>query len=544
MDEMLLGYKRRDTPRFNDDICNGLASKHLQAAELYIDQVFKSMSKRFPKGVVYHRYSRCTLREAYAIASNEGDKKREMEIAKSDVYLVNFHFTCNGKEIKPIPMYLPFARDGGFINLRGNNTNILPVLADRVISVTSNSVFVAPISDRLTFVRNAEKMICNGLIETVQIVNSRIYHYKPKSKFKNEANGSVPTPVHYLLAKYGFQGMFQRYCKKVPVVLTSESDLTFYPQEEWFVFKSDNSLKRGSRKVTLGADIALAVRKEDITPLMKKLICGFLYISKYFPNDIVPEYLESERMWLETLGLIYCRDSEHKGKLHDSMRDHIESFDLYLDAITDAKLKKIGIHVENIYDLLAIIIEEFDNWLINSSDKISSMYNKEISVLYYALFDITSSIVKMCYKFSTISKKFTDEEKSSDRWYDEISKILTKYLDKNKIFQISKNSKGIIENISSPGDCKAYKVTSALIPQERTNRNTQPESPDSIIKDPARVLHSSIVLVCQYAALTKSGPDGRNKISPYLQFTEDNVVLENPEFKPLLDDLQQKLRRV
>jgi hypothetical protein len=89
------------------------------------------------------------------------------------------------------------------------------------------------------------------------------------------------------------------------------------------------------------------------------------------------------------MGVNYTKIQEHFGSLNE-----------YVDPIIARKLAEIGCEVSDFYELMAYILKEFNQWTLASSDVTQSVYGKNLEVLYYALFDIKTSIFKTAFSTS------------------------------------------------------------------------------------------------------------------------------------------------
>jgi hypothetical protein len=76
------------------------------------------------------------------VVSNFGKQnKRIYDVARSDVYLVQFLFSLNGEEVKDVLyIYLPYVTQGGIMTIKNSKYVISPVIADVALSVCSDSI--------------------------------------------------------------------------------------------------------------------------------------------------------------------------------------------------------------------------------------------------------------------------------------------------------------------------------------------------------------------------------------------------------------------
>ena len=522
----------KDVPVLNPLISNGLAYEYMKHSEEYIDAVFVSASKGFPAGLVYNGCQRCTVHEEFALTTKKKGTRRAIDVAKSNIYLMKYFFTFKGVPLEPRYVFLLYVEDAGFTYLGGSRFNISPILSDRVISVGVSDIFVRLLRDRLTFKRSAHGFIMNGRKEIVQVSHSEIYH---KQTYTNKIRANC-TLMHYLLCKYGFTDTFLKFGQCLPIVGGAEINNNTHPEDEWFICSSYQLKPKGCGKgLYEPSHLRLAVKKSEMTPMVKNMIAGFFYVVDHFPHRIKPthEYLDSKRLWMVLMGHIIFSSNINEGKLYDDVNDHIMSLDDYIDTLILVKLKDIGVPVDTIYQLFAVVIEHFNDWLLGAADNVSSMYDKELSVVYYVLYEITSAIFKLHFKLKAASKK--------ELTIKEIISNMNMSLKTGAIYSITRNH-GEVSTVTCSGDNKAFKITSLQVPQGNSNRlNSKKER--AVLTDPSKRLHVSVAEVGNSHAITKSDPSGRSKINNCLQIGTNGVVLRNEKFRVLLDDIQASIKR-
>lgn len=536
MDKYLAELIDKNTTPLNPAIANGLACTHLKYVESYIDQIFQVASKGFPEGLTYVGYKRCTPIEEFGLVTKLRGTRRTFDTARSDIYLVRYMFRYNGVDLEPKFLYLPFVGDGGYITLSGARFNISPILSDRVISIDASNIFVRLLRDRLTFERSSHHFMMNDRRETVQVSWSMIHHKSAKMKKIKPTVKANCALMHYLLCKYGFSDTFLKFGNCVPIVGGSEINRNTYPEDEWIICSSTQIKPKGCGKNFYEPSyLRIALRKSEMTPMVKNMIGGLFYIVDHFPSRLKPsiEYLDSKTLWMILLGHIIFSGSINEGKLCDDISDHITSLDDYLDSLVIIKLKDIGIEVNDIYQLFAIIIENFNEWLLDGADKVNSMYDKELSILYYVLYEISSAIFKLYFKLKAASKKELTAK--------EITNIMSNVLKPGLIFAMTRFH-GEVSSMSSSGDNKAFKITSVLVPQAHSSKlNSRKDR--GVLSDPSKLLHASVAEIGGYCNPPKAAPCGRSRINPCVTIGANGVVLRNPKLAPMLDEVQSWITR-
>lgn len=551
MDPALRRHIKATMPQFNPLIAEGFAVSQIPMTEKYVDMLFSSIAESFPPGLTYEGGRRCTPREEYLEATRKRNQKptrknqkATFDIARSDVYMMQYHFKYNGIDLKPRYMSLPFVSDGGFITIGDSRYTISPVLADRVISVMRKTIFIRLIKTRFNVNRLMHHYVMDDEERSVHVAWSKVYQKKIiRDKSDPENVTAESTLAHYLFCKMGVSETFRQFAKCTPVFGTS-GDITVenYPQAEWHIARTtrnaQNGAPTGRRALNYTAtDLRVAIRKSEMSPMAEKLLAGFFYVADYFPSNVahLPGSINSKHeltMWILVLGRINTPGPTAVGKILKEMEDHIRSLDEYIDPIVRGQLENIGFSVTNVYQLFALLIDNFNVMLLANANKLSSMYEKELNVLYFVLFDISKQIIELGFRML----KMTEKDVMT---VDKINHVFGNHIRPGAIFHIYKNSGAVSAN-SYPGDNKVLKITTLLVPQQHTNKKNKKKG-GLQLNDPINRLHVSVAEVGGYANLPKSQPSGHFRISPFLQLTSDNVVVQAPWFIPLANEIQAQL---
>lgn len=526
-----------DTPKLNPDTANGLAVKHLEETEVYINSIWHAAAKGFPEGFTFVKAERCMPQEEYNEATRKKNNKRLYDVATSYIYMMKYIFRFKGEDIVRY-MYLPFVGDAGVIYMSGSRFVISPILADRVISIGRDNIFLRLIRSKVTFERMNQHFYANGRRESVQVVWSLIHHKKDDTGVKPSIRANT-TLVHYLLCKYGMTEMFTRFARYMPIVGTSE-DITpeQYPPSDWVICTSA-AAHSGLKPKTYGfktqyvpTNIAFAVPREHYDGMMKNMICGIFYILDHFPATKI-DFIDNRRMWMIYMGEILFSSNINQGKLADDISNHIQSLDEYVDEVMKIKFREINLPIDDLYQLFAIIIENFNDWLYGASDKINSLYDKELSILNYVLEEITKQINKFYWKLKAAAKK--------DLKRKEIETMMNQTIKPALIYSITKRH-AVISTTAASGDNKAFKITALLVPQSSSNK-TAGRKDGGAGGDPTRYLHPSVAEIGGYSNLPKSDPTGHSRLNHCAQTDHRGVVLRNPKYAELLDAIGDLIRR-
>lgn len=535
MDNVLFGLVEALSPKFNQLILDGLAVEHMRHVEAHVDQLFRSAAKGFPEGLKYLDYVACSPYDEYNTIVNRGQKPT-YDIAPSDLYLVEYRFSFNG-----VPMsrhlYLPFVRDAGLITIRGSTYAISPVLADKALSVGSDSIFIPLECAKLTFQRDKQHFYINGERESVDVVFSEVYNLTAKARQIGGRPKVVAqsTMMHYLLCKYGLEATFVRYGNaSVHVGYSLDINEDNYPINEWIICSSTHMQPAGVKsKFYVASDIRLAVRIAEYSSTVANMIGGFFYLVDHYPQRVEPEFVNHIRLWRTLMGHVLFGGEGSEGKMVVDINTHMESLDEYMDEKSQERLSSVGLPCEDLYDLFAHMISSFSERVVQAEHSEASMYGKELMVLRYVLADINSAIYRFKFAVRRNSHKPTTEN--------EVKKAMQTFLNPDVITKINRGH-GEVSGVSSPGDNKFFKITSTLVPQTSATGKGRGKA-KSALTDPSKVLHVSIAANGQYTNLPKSSPDGRTRINPAaLTDAEGRALMEDPELSTLLASAQKEFK--
>jgi hypothetical protein len=397
-------------------------------------------------------------------------------------------------------------------------------------------VFVRLLRAKLRFYRIAQNIMVNGHRDTVQVAWSEIYNKNAEMKKLKSPVKAFTCAAHYLFCKYGFTQTFQKYANCTPVVGYEDISPENYPPDQWVICESfcaafktkPKGAQRGPYKQTR---IRVAIRQNEFSAMAKSLVAGFFYVVDYFPGRIVPEYVDRTNVWKVLMGLILFTDAYSEGKLQDDIDKHLRSLDRYIDRLIEVKLKEIGYDVPDVYQLFAIVIENITMWMLKSEDTINSMYNKELSVLYDVLYDITTSIFETLFKLRAVTNKELTAQ--------EVVKIMNKHFRVRGIFSIIKQRKGV-SPVSSSGDNKYFKITSVLVAQSSGSGGGGRREKKSV-DDPQFRLHASVAEVGSLIFLPKPDPSGHGRINPWVKVDANANIVRNEDLRTLIDDVQERI---
>ena len=523
------------TPPVNDAIMSGLSVVYMQKTEEYIDKVFSSAARSFPPGLAYVGFERCTPEEEYNEITKVKNNKRIYDLAKSDLYLVKYKFTFEGQPMPDRYIYLPYVNDAGVFSLGGARFHITPVLSDKVISPGFDTVFVRLLRDKIIFKRCYHSLIIDGIRETTHVIWSQIYRKPRDNKKVPQTTKAMTTVAHYLFAKFGYSKTFQMFTGTVPVVGEGEINVENYPADKWVICESSQvKPKTYMESFYEPTKLKLAIPKDKWTPTMKALVIGFFYVVDHFPGRFKIGYLDSESLWMILLGHIVFSGLYGENKLYTSIQEHFMSLDDYVDTIVVEKLKENNYHVDNFYDLLALILGQFNNMVLDNENSTLSMYGKSLEVLYYVLYDITAGIFKVNFRLSKLASK-------KPLILKDIVETFNKNMKMGAVFGLS-SGKIITESVSYSGDHKYFKITSKITEQESLPGAARGKSKRMVVGEDKHI-EISMVEAGSVLFLSKSNPTPTNHVNPFVNIDmATGTIIPNEKFTEIRNKTQQLLK--
>lgn len=521
------------SPKMNPILANGVAAHQMRSAVQYLDNTMQSAAKSFPEGLKYEGCRECTPVEEHERIVARCRGRNSYDVAESSFYMIRFDMSFKGEKLNPIYINIPFIPEHDpFITINNSKYYVSPTLNDIVFSVTESSIFVRLLRDRMDFQRLTHHFeTLTKKLELTSVIWCPIH----KGRVRNPFVRGCTTNVHYLLARYGFSDAFKRFAGYVPIAGGNEINHETYPASDWVIVQSSTISKPKAVRSNdwFRPQIRLAIPKEHYNRDMISMLGGFFYVLDHFPNRMRPEWLDSKRQWKVMLGLLIFSGDKNEGELHENIDEHMRSLDEYLDVFVIQQLKDIGIEADNIYEILALLTRNFTEWSSAASDKITTLYGKELNVNYFLLFRITRHIFSSVFALNQVKNSRRTLDKDS------IQKIFSRELTVNRIFKITVDNKEV--NIpQSPNDSKTFRITSLMIPQSANESSTRAKTIN--LDDQSIRLHASLAEVGGYNTMSKNHPDGRHRLNLYADIDDKYKIVRKEKFIPLIDRTQNLIK--
>lgn len=532
MNDILAKTIDDNCPKFNKNVVEGTAKEIMQSFPYFLDTIFKSsiksLSSNTPLKYVGYRY--LTPDEEFNTIIVNDNSKTTYDITTSDIYAVEFQFEYDGVPINK-PIYLPFSSKGNLMSVSSVKYTIIPVLSDTVISPSFNKIFVRLLKDKITFKSTNRNFVVNGERIPGHLVNTEIV--KVKSMQLRDNIGKPLTAVSlYLVGEYGLKGTMMRYCKSDNIIV-STGDVDEL-RKDYRVYESSKIKPRSLKEVGYrGHDVKICVHNSiPVTNFLDNFIYGLIYSLDILPeqsDDMVTVVnngnLEDELLyWRILLGRISYKNSFSVDRIIEDMRDHFDTLQGYLDNLIKGKLQDAGIYVDNFFDLLYVILEQYNNWIINSKEYNSDLNNRYIDILYYLLYDIIISFNKVILNLN----KRASKKQTGILSYKEVCKILGDIKTKT-IFQLVKSSSPnlAIQLTDASSDIMYPRVTALLEDQSRGNgvkRGTNSQFPEA-----TKTIRGHDLYLGSLLFLIKAAPSPRFRSNLYMDYNVQNGKLIVPK---------------
>lgn len=538
------------TPKMNKTLADGIAIEHMMGrnsagvnnTRAYIDQLFAINAAQFPPGFVYHGNVVCRPEKHFEEITREYGSKRVANIATSHTYMIALKTTMNGVPCFDRHLLIPYTSQGsgGTTVLNGARYSISPVLADLGFSVLNNSIFIPFRRAKLTFKQKDHHYLCNGERAIMHVIWSQIHNEMAKRTKRDLDNRQQIESclAHYFFSEFGVKETFKRWGNAdLQIGYAKDFPESAYPRDEWIVYESSSLKERVDGKwqsTHPSGDYVLVIPKHQETGFIKRLVASFWYVVDTFPNRFFdPSYIDNKAVWRVILGMMIFGDFKHQGKIAEDIDSHFDSFNNSLDEMTIQELALVDIKVKTIWELLYVLMTDMAHHLYDTDIDETSMWNKRLSILRYVCDDLNYAVTMLGYAFQSRRDKV---------WgIDDVNDVLKRTIKLNTCIRKLTSEHGEMDTVSYPGDNKAVKITSILVPQDRAK--TSKAHNKSLIGDSSRLIHSSIAEVGQYKNQPKNNPDGRGRLNLFVHLRYDGLVQRNPEHVELLDDAQKRFNR-
>jgi len=498
-------FVKKDIVKFNRYMVEGFNYNRLKRAYEYVDEFIKySCNEKTNTHLQYLGCRKLMPKEEIKLLNNK-TKDYEYDFAISDMYLVEYMFKyAHYDEILRYQLYLPYMHIGNIMTISGTKFLVMPVLADKVISIGTNGIFVNISTAKHKFDRIFYSIIRNNVITRVPVVCGSFY--KNQSKKLENTTEADTTMIHYLLCVYGYTELCKKYLGFVPK--------PFYgPLQEETDDVIIQSIGKpppgyiGDKKSYIPTSICFAVPKDKMNEDVSYLIGSLYYVIDHFSTVITIDDLDNTSMWIKLLGEIIHSGNHQLSYIMDKMIAHFKDIRSTLPPIVRDKLRSVGQTVTTTLDLIYVIFVNFNNWIM--SNEVKTLYNnKTYESESYILNPITSNILKAVLDISKEELRNNKEPLELKV----VTKIMNSYFSKKVIYRLRKDQL-IMTSLEYSGDHIYPKNTAMVVEQEPDP--IDPKKETNIDSDKKK-LHASMLTIGNILGLTKKTPTPVVRMNPYI----------------------------
>lgn len=526
--------------RFNHRFAGGYAKHEIQKGLNYIDMVMSCAQRSFPEKLVYENPEVCSPETAFEVFNTiyKGDKKYIFDFARNDFYLARLNFNYDGVRF-PIYLYMPFTDDSGVITIRDKPFYIKPVMADPLISVSAEGLFLPLNQTKMTTRARSHFLYKEGRLLQVKVHETTIHHTlrEVQSKDNKEAKMRVTCNAHYLFCKFGYRETFLSFNAVVHAGYQDTINHQNYPKEDWVIYSSASKDTRdpqltddGERKEN---KVLLAVRRSDINTDVESVVGAFFYVLDFLPDIEEIEFIEDPAWWIIKMGkIIMGVDSDHR-LLMRKMGEHYKTIDTYIDAMAVNLMADNDIYVNDIYEYLAWGISNYDSYRNRPEANQATMYDKYLTVNRYVFKPIREAIFLAIYEL----RQKKDDSKLTLR---EVQSKLRSRLRPDLITKINSNCPNVSAVISST-DSKLLKMALEIVPQDNMRTNKVKKT-SKMLRTPKWQFDRSFIDVGGFSSMSKHEPIGKDSGNPCMNIGMDGKLLPQSIFEDLLQSVTDNTR--
>lgn len=547
MNPALNNFIKEETPVIDPRIGDGISYSESGKIPAFIDRVLRINSASFPKGMVYKGLRKATPLEGYKYQTRPLNNIRRYDINRNDIRMYVFDFEFNGTPMSKY-IYLPFISRHGFMHMNGVKYVVSPVVADGIMTIKPNSIFVKLIKTKLWFERFVCQVVVDGAREYVPVYFSKIHHKESDGSVGGRMIKMKPTLVHYLCCKYGLTKTLELFgLTNVQMVDIQEfkQNPDRYPKEDWVVIESTG--KKPARTYsymfyTPMQYLFLVPRQQYESISTSPSVMGTLiYILEHFPSPrrMNPDTVNNIDAWRLMLGESIRSSDEHYAVIKNAMDKHMISLDEYVDEMVHDDFKRIGFaQIDSVYKLFIFIVQNF-NLMVSEVNKIAtsnSFYGKQLQVLQFLLFNIVKAINRCYFELNSLRIE-QDRDPNKNIKDDDIRKILNN-IRPEEIMRIKEHAE--IIPVEDPTDLPLLKLGRIVVPQEKSDKlRTAKTSFD--VNSPENKLNASLIEAGAALDMAKADPAGRNRINLFVNLSDDLTIVPNPKLEPIMSELRDKL---
>ena len=518
-------------PKFNLQLVEGLAYHRINNAIDYINNFIRySCEGKTNTHLRYLGYKELQPKDEMKFLFTKTNKVM-YDIAKNDIYLVEFYFQYGeNPEIIKQYFYIPFMNKGNTMHLSGNEFLISPVLADKVISIGEKIIFINILTAKYSFTRTYFGVNVNGRLTRVPLINTVLY--KNQAKKLEDTTKANTTVMHYLLANYGYTKTMELLLGFVPTPVYD------YSGNDKVVIHPAGTAPQGfikNKNLYNPSTIKFVVDQDKYDEKVLYCIGNIFYIIDNFPESISIDELDSTVIWKRLLAEIIHSGNHGLAYLSEKINAHFNDLNSQFDTITVNKLADVNVNANSLIQLLAVIFDNFNNWIMSASSR-SLYYNKTYEVESFVLANLTSRITRIVLDINK------EELRTGGLPLDDkvVASIFRKYFLTRRIFSL-KNEKQFVSTIEYSGDHYYPKKTAIVVQQESDFVDVKGEVNTSEKKK----IVASMATVGSILGLSKSNPTPLIRLNPYVNVDPvTGTILPHPHLNDVIEATDKLLANV
>lgn len=528
----LASYVKGIAPQFNRQLVEGLCYHRVNKAINYIDNFIKySCSSKTNTHLRYLGYKEVSPKDEIKFLFNKTSKVVH-DIAENDIYLVKFMFQYGDEEeVREHFFYLPYLSKGNALHLSGNKFLVMPVLSDKVISIGDKIIFINILTAKYNFTRTYFSVVINNNYHRVPIVNTELY--KNQVKKLEDTTKANTTVMHYLLANYGYTKTMQMLLGFVPKPVYD------YDKDDKMIFRTAGNVPQGyirPKDLYRPTNIKFLVDEGQYSEDVLYYIGNIFYILDNFPDSITIDELDNVMTWRRLLGEIIHSGNHGLAYLSEKIGAHFNDLNSSFDTITINKLKDIDVQANSLIELLAVIMKNFNNWIMNNESR-SLYYNKTYEVESFMLSYLTSRITRIVLDINKEELRVGNEKLDSKI----VDKIFKKYFVTRAIFSLKKERQ-YVTSVEYSGDHLYFKNTSMVVQQESDFINVN--NPDVNTSERKKIV-ASMATVGSILGLSKKNPTPLIRANPYVNIDYNTgTILPHPQFNDIIERTDRLLANI
>lgn len=546
VDASWLDFIDGTAPKFNMDITLGLSTTQSSRIFNELDFKLRAIAKSFPAGFEYNNISRCTPREEFmelAGMGKGGSPTKVIDIAESSIRMIKMHLRFKGEDLPPKYIYQAYFYPGNRFTLGGTKYNIRTVISDKVLSTNAKGVFFRGNRHKFMIAREQHPVIIDGQKHLIQVPWPPIYPSTKNNKTVAPTTRAKTACVHYLLGKYGLNGMFKEFVGCDVVLGRSEINVETYPSSDWVIVES----LRIKPKTFIGdyyrpTDLRLAVPRAYWDQFSAAFAAGLFYVIDNFPEKIDLKEVNGINMWRILLGNIIFSGSYGQVKLLSSVTEHYSSLDHYVDDIVLEKLRmEFGrefadyLKVDGLYRLLAVVTKNFNNWVAESQESAVSLFDKSFEFFYYVMYPIITNMNLMNFKLN--AQGATREITLND-----INTQLKQQVTKGAVLSLRKDALAV-QVLNYPGDSIYFGCTYYMSQQLIASGANRGSGSSREINGAALWPHESHAAVGSHFNLSRTRLNGGSVLNPFVYTVgENHTAVMRPEHVKILTELRDSIK--